>query len=218
MSNLIGVLISVLFIIIIMIVASAFEKSGKEATRKFIHIMVSNWWIIAMIFFDNMWCAAIVPALFVVVNYVSYKSNIIKVMEREEGEENKDSFGTVYYAISLLILSLITFGPVKNPLIGLCGAVVMGYGDGFAAVIGQKFKSKEFKIGNSKKTVAGSTAMFIITLMIMIGFFYYVGASLWILKAIIVAIIMTIVEAVCPKGTDNLAVPLLSSLLAGLLM
>ena len=151
MNNLIGVLISVLFIVIIMVVAGAFEKSGKEATRKFIHIMVSNWWVIAMIFFDNMWWAAIVPALFVVVNYVSYKSNIIKVMEREVGEENKDSFGTVYYAISLLILALITFGPVQNPLIGLCGAIVMGYGDGLAAVIGQRFKSKEFKIGNSKK-------------------------------------------------------------------
>lgn len=217
MSNLIGILISILFIVIVMVVAGAFEKSGKEATRKFIHIMVSNWWVIAMIFFDNMWCAAIVPALFVVVNYASYKSNIIKVMERDEGE-NKDSFGTVYYAISLLILSLITFGPVKNPLIGLCGAIVMGYGDGLAAVIGQRFKTKEFKIGNSKKTVAGSAAMLVITLMIMTGFFYYVGASLWLLKAIVVAIIMTIIEAVCPKGTDNLAVPLLTSLLAGLLM
>ena len=218
MSNLIGVFISVLFIVIIMIVAEAFSKAGKEATRKFIHIMVSNWWVIAMIFFDNMWWAAIVPALFVVVNYLSYKSNIIKVMEREEGEENKDSFGTVYYAISLLILALVTFGPVQNPLIGLCGAIVMGYGDGLAAVIGQRFKSKELKIGNSKKTIAGSTAMFVITLMIMTGFFYYVGASLWLLKAIVVAVIMTVVEAVCPKGTDNLAVPLLASLLAGLFM
>ncbi len=217
MSNLIGVFISILFIVIVMAAASMFEKSGKEATRKFIHIMVSNWWIIAMIFFDNMWCAAIVPAIFVIVNYLSYKSNIIKVMERDEGE-NKDSFGTVYYAISLLILALITFGPLNNPLIGLCGAIVMGYGDGLAAVIGQKFKSKEFKIGNSKKSVAGSLAMFVVTLMIMTGFFYYVGASVWLLKSIVVAVIMTVVEIVCPKGTDNLAVPLLTSLLAAILI
>lgn len=218
MSNLIGVIISILFIVIVMVVASVLEKSGKEITRKFIHIMVSNWWIIAMIFFDNMWWAAVVPLLFVIVNYVSYKSDLIKVMEREEGSENKDSLGTVYYAISLLILALITFGPLKNPLIGLCGAIVMGYGDGFAAVIGQKFKSKEFKIGNSTKSVAGSSAMFVVTLIIMTGFFYYVGASVWLLKAVVVALIMTIVEAVCPKGTDNLGVPLLTSLLAGLLM
>ena len=218
MSNLIGVIISVLFIVIVMAAASMFEKAGKEATRKFIHIMVSNWWIIAMIFFDNALYVAIVPALFVIVNYLSYKSNIIKVMERNEGEENKDSFGTVYYAISLLILSLVTFGPIKKPLIGLCGAIVMGYGDGLAAVIGQSVKSKEFKIGNSEKTLAGSSAMFIITLMIMIGFFYYVEANFWGLKAVIVAFIMTIVEAICPKGTDNLAVPILTSLLAGLLM
>lgn len=225
MNNLIGILISILFIVCIMIAAKVFEKSGKEVTRKFIHIMVSNWWIIAMVFFDNMWCAAIVPTIFVIVNYISYKSDLIKVMEREDGEENKDSMGTVYYAFSLLVLSLITFGPLASKiepfyskLIGLCGAVVMGYGDGLAAVIGQRFKSKEYKIGDSKKTVAGSIAMFVITLMIMIGFYYYVGASYWIIKAIIVSVIMTIIEAVSPKGTDNISVPLLTSLLAGLLM
>ena len=218
MSNLVGAIISILFIAIVMLAAGVLEKAGKEATRKFIHIMVSNWWIIAMIFFDNMWWAAIVPLIFVIVNYLSYKSNIIKVMERDEDSENKDSFGTVYYAISLLILALITFSPVNNPLIGLCGAVVMGYGDGLAAVIGQRFKSKEFKVGKSKKSVAGSLKMFVVTLMIMTGFFYYVGASAWIIKSIIVAAIMTVVEIVCPKGTDNLGVPLLTSLLAGILM
>ena len=106
-----------------------FEKAGKEASRKFIHIMLSNWWIIAIVFFDNMWWAALLPAIFVIINYVSFKTNLIKVMERDEGDVNKDSLGTVYYAISLLVLALITFGPVNNPLIGLCGILVMGYGD-----------------------------------------------------------------------------------------
>lgn len=213
MSNIIGIFISLLFVGIIIVSAKIFEKFGKEATRKYIHIMLSNWWIIAMIFFDNMWYAATVPAIFVVVNYISYKTNLIKIMEREDGEQ-KESLGTVYYAISLLILALITFGPINNPLIGLCGIFVMGYGDGLAAVIGKAIKSKEYSIRNSKKTIAGSATMFIVTLIIMTGFFYYVNTSLWLLKSIVVAIIMTAVEAACPKGTDNLSVPLATSLLA----
>lgn len=218
MTNLFGILASILLIIVVMLAAKLFEKSGQEASRKFIHIMLSNWWIIAMVFFDNMWCAAILPAAFVVINYISLKKDLIKVMEREEGDENKDSFGTVYYAISLLILALLTFGPINNPLVGLCGIIVMGYGDGLAAVIGKSVKSKEYKIGSNTKSVAGSITMFAVTLMVTTGFFYYIAVPHWILKSIVISSLMTMVEAVSIKGTDNLTVPLMTSLLVYLMM
>jgi phytol kinase len=218
MSNVVGIAISFAFIIVIVLSAKLFEKAGKEASRKFIHIMLSNWWIIAIVFFDNMWSAALVPAIFVIVNYISYKTNLIDVMEREEGEENKDSLGTVYYAISLLILALITFGPMKNPLIGLCGILVMGYGDGLAAVIGKAVQSKEFNIFGNKKTLAGSITMFIVTCIILSGFLYYSKSNYWAIKSVVIAGIMTVIEAISIKGTDNITVPLLTSLLAFLMI
>lgn len=218
MNNIFGIIVSIIFMGIIFISARLFEKAGKEASRKYIHIMLSNWWIIAMVFFDNMYIAALMPALFVVINYASYKMNIIKVMERDEGEENKDSLGTVYYALTLLILALVTFGPLNNPLIGLCGVAVMGYGDGLAAVIGQSIKSKEYRIKGNKKTIAGSITMFCITLMIMAGFLKYSNASYVAIKSILVAVLATFIEAVSIKGTDNLTVPLTTSLLAMLLV
>lgn len=218
MNNIFGIAVSIIFIGIIFVSAKLFEKAGKEASRKFIHIMLSNWWIIAMVFFDNVFVAALLPALFIVINYASYKMDIIKVMEREDGEENKDSLGTVYYAVSLFILAIITFGLVENPLIGLCGIAVMGYGDGLAAVIGQSVKSPEYRIGKNKKTLAGSLAMFCVTLMIMAGFLTYNNAEFVAIKSILVAVLMTIIEAISLKGTDNLTVPLLTSLFAGLLI
>lgn len=217
MNNLFGIIVSIIFIGMILVSAKVFEKAGKEASRKYIHIMLSNWWIIAMIFFDSAIVASILPALFILINYLSYKKGIITVMEREEGEENKESLGTVYYAISLFILALITFGPVNNPGIGLCGIIVMGYGDGLAAVIGQAVKSKEYYIKGNKKSIAGSFAMFLITFIIIAGFLYYSKAEFIVIKSLATAILMTIVEAVSIKGTDNLTVPLLTALLAGLL-
>lgn len=218
MSNIFGIIVSIVFIGIIFMAAKLFEKAGKEASRKFIHIMLSNWWIIAMVFFDNAFSAALLPALFIVINYASYKMDIIKVMERNDGEENKDSLGTVYYAISLFILAIITFGPLNNPLVGLCGIAVMGYGDGLAAVIGQSVKSPEYTIGKNKKTFAGSLAMFCVTLIIIAGFLTYNQANYIAIKSVLVATAMTIIEAVSIKGTDNLSVPLLTSLLAFLLI
>ena len=214
MNNVFGIVVSIVFIGIILVSAKLFEKAGKEASRKYIHIMLSNWWIIAMIFFDNVFYAVLLPAIFIVINYASYKMDIIKVMERNDGEENKESLGTVYYAISLCIITAITFGPLKNPLVGLCGIAVMGYGDGLAAVIGQAIKSPEYIIAGNKKTLAGSLTMFCITLIIMAGFLTYNEATNVAIKSILVAILMTVVEAVSIKGTDNITVPLITSLLA----
>lgn len=209
MSNLVGAIISILFIAIVMLAAGVLEKAGKEATRKFIHIMVSNWWIIAMIFFTTPVYAAIMPAVFIIVNYLSHKFKIIKMIEREKGED--DSLGTVYYAISLTILALLTFGSMKEPLIGLAGIFTMGYGDGLAAIIGKKVKSYKYEISNSIKSVAGSLTMFIISLLINGLILMFLGASYWLIKAIIIAIIATFTEAVSAKGTDNITVPLLIS-------
>lgn len=218
MNNFLGILVSVIFIGLILVSAKVFEKAGKEASRKYIHIMLSNWWIIAMIFFDNPIWASIMPFLFIIINYISYKNGIIAVMERAEGEENKESLGTVYYAISLFILALITFGPLKNPFVGLCGIIVMGYGDGLAAVIGQAIKSPEYRIKGNKKTIAGSSAMFLITLIIIAGFLQYSGISYVLLKSVLASLCITFIEAVSIKGTDNLTVPLITALIAGILV
>lgn len=204
MKNLLGILISYIFIGLVIILAKFFEKIGTEASRKFIHITLSNWWFIAMYFFDNAIWASLVPLSFVIINYISYKKNLISVMERER----QDGLGTVYYAVSLLILAIITFGITKRPEIGLCSILIMGYGDGLAAVIGKKVKSYEYKIGNTKKTIAGSLTMFIITFIIVAIFSGVTGINLWLIKSIITAIILTLIEAVSIKGTDNITIPI----------
>lgn len=204
MKNILGIIVSYIFIGIIIVFAKFFKKIGEEASRKFIHIMLSNWWFIAMYFFENALWASIVPLSFVVINYISYKKNLISVMERE----SQDGLGTVYYAISLLILAIITFGITNKPEIGLCSVLIMGYGDGLAAVIGKKVKSYEYKIGNTKKTLVGSLTMFVITFIIIAIYLGLTGINLWAIKSIVTAIILTIIEAVSTKGTDNITIPI----------
>lgn len=211
MKNIVGIILSYVFVAIIIIAAKFFEKAGKEASRKFIHIMLCNWWFLAMYFFDNVILASIVPLSFVIINYISYKKNLISVMEREEQE--KDGLGTVYYALSLFLLSIFTFGIIKKPEIGLCSILIMGYGDGLAAIIGRSVKSMPYKIGKTKKTLAGSATMLFISFVITAIFLCSVNAELWMLKSILLAISVTILEAVSIKGTDNITVPMFACLL-----
>ena len=207
MTNLLGIIVSYVYIFTAILSAKLFEKHGKEASRKFIHIMVGNWWIIAMLFFDNVVYASFVPATFVIINYVSYKKNIISLMERENNK--KEGLGTVYYAISLLIFSIITFGIIDKPEMGLVPILVMAYADGLAAVLGQKIKSKPIKIGQTTKSVAGSITMFIVTFIITSSFLRYTGTPMWPLLAIIMSAFATIIELISIKGLDNITVPVI---------
>ena len=84
----------------------------------------------------------------------------------------------------------------------------MGYGDGFAAVIGKRVKSYEYKIGNTKKTLVGSLTMFIITFIIIAIYSGILGTNLWVIKSMLTAIILTVIEAVSIKGTDNITIPI----------
>ena len=212
MRNIFGLIVSFVFIAIVILSAKLFEKAGKEASRKYIHIVLSNWWIIAMVFFDSPYWAMILPIVFVFINYASYKFNIIKSMERDESE--RDGLGTVYYAITLLVLSIALFGPFKNyksvwgPTIGLAGVAVMGYSDALAAIVGRSVKSPSYTISTTTKTLAGSLTMCATTFIILSGFLVYCGITNWFLKAIVISVVDTILEAISIKGTDNLTVPL----------
>lgn len=209
MKNVIGLVVSVIFIGAVLVFAKVFEKIGKEVSRKFVHIALGNWWIIAMCFFENWIWASILPFLFIIINYISYKKDLISVMERDK----KDGLGTVYYAISLFIIAIVTFGIINKPEIGLCSIFIMAYGDGFAAIIGKKIKSLEYKIGDTKKTLAGSATMFLISFLIIAIYLCMVNSPLWFIKSLVISLVLTIIEAVGIKGTDNIIVPIVSMLL-----
>jgi len=213
--NWLGLLVSFTYIALLLVSAKIFEKKDKEFSRKFIHIMLGNWWIIAMLFFDNVWFAAFGPAVFVVINYLSYKKNIIKVMEREE----QDGYGTVYFALALLILVIVSFGIYKNPTLGLVPTLVMAYGDGLAAIIGKNTKSKKYKLSDTKKSFAGSLTMFLISLVLIGGYLLFMhndifwSTSHWPLVSVMMAFCVTAIEAVSGKGIDNISVPISTLLL-----
>ncbi len=208
MNNVIGVAASFGFIVLVLVLSIFMQRFGKEVSRKFVHIALCNIWFFYLALVDNVYAAIILPILFVIINSLSYKFNLIKSMEREE----KDSLGTVYYAISILVISIFTY-VINKPIVGLLGLLIMGYGDGFAAVVGQKVKSKKFKIGKSTKSIAGSITMFLISLVLSLLVFYFAGTEMFILKAIGISALATIIEIISIKGLDNLTVPILVTIL-----
>lgn len=194
-----------------------FKKNQGELSRKFIHIMVGNW-IFISIFFTDVKAALFVPAVFIIINILSRKYNLISSMERQD-----DSWGTVYYSISLCLMVGIRFATGWNifPIIGI---LIMAYGDGLAALVGAKFRGRK-PYFFAPKTLAGSMTVFIVATTVTIitiltfgktehikrigiGMIYMIGLCNGFLSAFI--------EASGSKGTDNLTLPLGSALFATL--
>lgn len=208
-----GTIISIGFVGVVLGVVSLLEKFKilqGEYARKAIHIVVAHWWFIAMYFFVKPAEAAIVPALFIVINYFSFKKSWIKSMERNEDFKN---LGTVYYAISLFVLAIWSFG-IERPEIGGLGILIMGYADGLAAVVGKKWGRHPLKIFSEAKSVEGSLTAFVAALFVIIGFNTYFVMGYTFVEVMILASVATLLEAITPLGFDNLTVPIGISVLA----
>jgi uncharacterized protein (TIGR00297 family) len=215
MSPWIGIVFSFLYVFMVIGISTLLMKRGfiqGEASRKTVHILVSNWWLIAMWAFTSPVWAAAVPAAFVLINYASYRFGIFSAMERGGGKED---LGTVWYAVSLLILALTTFSAPLHPWVGAVGILAMGYGDGFAAIVGKRFGRMRFPM--SKKSLEGSTVLFVsvfTTTALVTGFS---GIASFLALSFVVASAATVVELATPMGLDNLTLPLSSAGLAFLL-
>jgi len=91
----------------------------------------------------------------------------------------------------------------------------MAYGDSAAAIIGEKYGRRRYKLV-SDKSVEGSIAMFLTSLITFtLGLFYFsilysFSVSESIVGAFTVATAATLVESVSPMGFDNLTVPAVS--------
>lgn len=200
----IGAAISYVYVFILLVVATIFKKYGKEFSRKFVHIMTANWWFIVMAYFDKSFWPIVISLSFIVVNIISYKYSIFKCIERDEGIKER---GTIYYAITMFILVLISYA-YNDLYIGLIGVLIMGYGDGLAAIIGKKLNLYPYLIRGNKKSVSGNLVMWGISFLVVYNVMKYLGYTNTISRAILIASVVTIIETLSTKGRDNLTVPL----------
>lgn len=198
------------FIALVMFIASMLKKQeyvSEETSRKIIHIGVSNWYFIALYFASSIDIGLLIipPITFIFFNYLSYRLNLVKGMERAD----KKDLGTVYYPIALLALLLFS-NAIGKIDVGFLGFMVLGYGDGLAAVVGKKFGRTRSKSG---KSFIGSLTMFIVSLVVSIVTILYFQQPNYVILALFIAVFATFVEYFTPKGLDNLTVPIFTSLL-----
>lgn len=215
LNNLVALGLSFLLVFAALAIATLLEKKrilSVESARKFVHISVSLWWLLVIFLFDNIWFAIIPPIIFTILNYLSYRFNIAKSIERS----NSNSLGTVYFPISLLILTILSF-TVFDPVIGAMGIFILGFGDGIAALVGSNTTSRRLV---NNKSLYGTLSMFLVSFTVAVvlislykinNFYITIGFSL------VIAFVAAIVELITANELDNITVPLITSLVTYLL-
>ena len=213
-TDIVALIIVYLYVAIIFVVAEKVLKTRPEVSRKFLHIMVGNM-IFAMPFFSDPWVMVwfltlpITVVLFFLTEYSPIKID-------NSVTESGHALGLFFYAGIWTVLIAV----FSNYLWIVALAIVpMVYGDGFAALIGQKFGKIKYTVFGGTKSLEGSLTMFVIT-TVMSVFVWMVFTTIGypmpefnLFYIIAISAVATVCEALSYGGIDNLSVPALTSIL-----
>ena len=178
---------------------------GLELTRKVVHIGAGHVILLAWWMAVPAWTGIAASILFSGVALLSYRLPLLPGIE----SVGRKSLGTFFYAVSIGVL-VAWFWPLAQPQYAAIGILTMTWGDGLAALVGQRYGKHPYQIWGEKKSWEGSATMFLASYIVCASILLCVqgaAAATWLIAGL-GAIAATALEAVSKYGIDNLSVPL----------
>ena len=205
MINFSVILLYLFLIFLISIVFKKYNEDNKEIVRKIIHIGVGPLIPIAQFLKINQNSALIFTGIVSLMVFINYNYKLFPTIEDVE----RKSYGTLFYSLSLFILIYLFWD--KDPYALISGFFIMTFGDGLAGLIGKSFNSKSWIFFEQKKSLYGTTTMFLTSLIVVCSIGYSQQNSLN-LNYFTIAFIATFLEQFSILGIDNFIVPISSAL------
>lgn len=178
---------------------------GPELTRKVVHIGAGQVILLAWWMSVPTWTGIAASVFFSGVALLSYRVSILPGIE----SVGRKSLGTFFYAVSIGVL-VGWFWPLAQPQYAAIGILTMTWGDGLAALVGQRYGDHPYQIWGEKKSWEGSAAMLLVSYVVCATVLLCVQeplTSTWLIAGV-AAIVATALEAVSKYGIDNLSVPI----------
>jgi phytol kinase len=188
---------------------------SAEQSRKIVHIGTGNVIALAWLLQLPAWVGITSAVLAGLITLLSYWLPILPGVN----SVGRKSYGTFFYAVSMG-LSIGIFWPLKHPEYAVLGILVMAWGDGLAAIIGQKWGRHPYKIWGNAKSLEGTAILMLVSYLLTTTVLYIAYGNLPIvwLVGIPVAIAAVLLESISQFGIDNITLPLGTALLAFWLM
>ncbi|MGB3239933.1 MAG: diacylglycerol/polyprenol kinase family protein [Geitlerinemataceae cyanobacterium] len=188
-----------------------YTNTGSEILRKVVHIGSGNVVLLAWWLHIPAWVGIAAAVVAAVVALLSYRLPILPGIN----SVGRKSLGTFFYAVSFGVL-VAGFFPQHHPEYAALGMLIMAWGDGMAALIGQKWGRHRYQLWDMQKSWEGSLTMFAISYLASSSILLNVQGNSWQIwvVSLAVAVFATVLEAFSKFGIDNLTVPLGSAALA----
>lgn len=179
-------------------------------SRKIIHVGIGTWVVPTVLLFHSMWWAAAPPAVFVLLNALSYRKKWVSSMDEAAGS----NLGTIFFPLAFVLLILALWGAEDGRRAIAAGILVLAWGDAAAALVGLRFGRHRYRVGSGWRSWEGSAAMLGFSVLGIAAAGWAVGpAPFRPGVALVGAVVATALEASSRRGLDNLLVPLGTSLL-----
>jgi phytol kinase len=213
MSPWLAILASFAYILAMLAIAEGLRRwrnYESDFTRKFIHIAVGMYSVIAVSIFDQRQWAIIPPAAFIIINFLDWKYGILQAMTSSD----RSNLGTVYFPISFVIIIWLFW---DRPALLVAGLMPLTWGDALAAVVGRRFGQRHYTVMGSTRSLEGSLVMFCASALATFLALALLGGDKSLGIALITALGATLAEAIAPWGLDNLTIPAAAAALLALL-
>ena len=216
-SSVLSILLMLVLAAALMLGIAGLQKRlslSPEWSRKLLHTGGGLMALALPWLFHSVWPVMILSAmsllgLLAVKGIPALRCRVGGVVDRVD----RKSHGDLYFVSATGLLFLIAGG---DPLLFSVPMLILTFADSAAALVGQRYGLHRFRACGGTKTVEGSTAFFC-----MAFFSAQVGLQIFadrepiatLLIALLIALLLSMVEAAAGRGTDNFFIPITGCLL-----
>lgn len=187
-----------------------------EFARKFVHILTATFVAFWPLFLSH-YQIAILSLVFAATVVIIKKFKLLRSFK----SVRRATYGEIWYALGIGLVAVL----FQSDAIFSIAILQMALADGFAAVVGVGLGKNaiQYRYKNINKSIAGSLTFLVISFGLNLFYWFglnnaaldssMVSPALPVLLSASSAIILTFVEIISPKGSDNVIVPVLAATL-----
>tara|TARA_Y100000766_G_C18903326_1_gene604515 strand:+ start:1556 stop:2209 length:654 start_codon:yes stop_codon:yes gene_type:complete len=185
-------------------------KIKAELTRKYVHFLTGFLTLLFPFMLNNHWFVLLLCGLFAALLILSKRLKLLPSINNI----NRESTGSFLYPAAVYSCYFIS-DLLEAKIYFYVPILILAVADPFAALFGKKWPLGQYTILGHTKTLVGSTAFFVCSLITVTITFWLNGFVVYQIIPIVffLAFSTTMVEAISHKGYDNLTIPAITLLI-----
>lgn len=173
-----------------------------DVTRPIVHVGAGLLALTLPLLFDEPWPVVVVASGFVALMLVSKRLGLLRSIH----DIPRPTAGAHVYPLGVMAAFLVSEGAWPSYPVAV---LALAFGDAAGGVVGRGYGRRRFQLLGTVRTVEGSLAAFAVTAVVTAAVLFsggLTGAAVIGLSGVVAGVVLA-VEALSPRGIDNLTIP-----------